>query len=134
MNIRWLSSGEVVEHINPAMALRGWAELNLDTCRVLAAFDEEGKIVEFFVLQLFPLLGPLLRVDNEARDAGDTTRSLVTKMQEYLEAEEARGFLAVADSPVTKRLCERFGMQKLKSPVYGFMRGEVDEVDPSEVM
>lgn len=123
MKVRWLAPGEVLEHVNPVLAARGWAELNLDTCRVLAAFDEEkGHIVEFFVLQLFPLLGPLLRTDNEKRDAGETTRELVKQMEEYLEAEQARGYLAIADSPVTVRLCERFGMTKMESPVYGFVR------------
>lgn len=129
MTTRWLSGGEIVEHVNPVLAARGWAELNLDTCRVLGAFDEEGEghLVEFFVVQLFPLLGPLLRVDNEKRDAGETTRELATLMYDYLIAEEARGFIAVVDSPVTKRLCERFGMTPLESPVYSFLK-KPDEV------
>lgn len=123
---RWLTSEEILEHVNPALAAKGWAELNLETCRVLGAFAEDGHMVEFFVLQLFPLLGPLLRVDNEMSDAGETSRGLVTKMQEYLENEQARGFFAVADSPFTERLCRRFGMETIKSPVYGFVRARDD--------
>ena len=124
MNIRWLTNEEIVEQVNPALALRGWAYLNLDTCRVLGAFHEDGHLLEFLVLQLFPLLGPLLRIDNVDRDAGETTRTLLTGMQEYLEKEEARGFFAVADSPMTERLCRRFGMSKIESPIYGFVRVE----------
>lgn len=119
MTTRWLIDSEIMEFVNPALAKRGWAELNLDTCRVRGAFVD-GEIVEFFVLQLFPLLGPLLRTDNEKRDGGDTTRVLVQDMQEYLEKEKARGFFAIAESPFTKRLCERFGMKQLEAPVYGF--------------
>lgn len=126
MKIRWLASGEILEHINPVMAQRGWAALNLETCRVLAAFDEDGHIVEFFVLQLFPMLGPLLRIDNEKRDAGETTRELAKQMYDYLLAEDARGFMAIAESPVTQRLCERFGMTKFEAPVYGFIHVAVE--------
>ena len=130
MKLRWLSQGEVLELVNPVCAARGWAELNLDTSRVLGAF-EDGQLVEFFVLQLFPLLGPLLRVDNEKRDGGETTRKLVTEMQDYLEKEQARGSFAVAESPVTRRLCERFGMKPLNVPVYSFVpvaEGKKEEV------
>lgn len=123
MKIRWLERGEILEYVNPALAAKGWAELNLDICRVAGAFDEaDGHMVECFVLQLYPLLGPLLRTDNEQRDSGATSRSLVRFMQEYLEREEARGLFAVADSPVTERLCERFGMSRIEVPVYGFVR------------
>lgn len=121
MTTRWLKDAEIVKDVNPALALKGWAELNLETCRVLGAFDEEGRLLEVFVLQLFPLLGPLLRVDNEQRDGGGVTRQLVTAMQEYLESSEARGFMAVAESPVTQRLCQRFGMTPFSVPVYGFV-------------
>lgn len=122
METRWLNSGEIVEKVNPALLQHGWPALNLETCRVMGAFNDDGKLVEFFVLQLFPMLGPLLRTDNVTRDAGETTRALVSEMQAYLEKEEARGFLAIADSPMTERLCRRFGMSKLESPVFGFVR------------
>lgn len=119
--VRWLVDAEIIEHVNPALAARGWAELNLDTCRVLGAFSEDGSMEEFFVLQLFPLLGPMLRINNEKRDAGETTRELAEFMYDYLQKEQARGFFAIAESPFTKRLCMRFGMKPLDAPVYGFV-------------
>lgn len=123
--------GEILEHVNPALKRKGWAELNLDTCRVLASIDEEGNIVEFFPIQLFPLLGPMLRVDNEKRDAGETTRALAAEMYEYLIAEKARGFLAIAESPITQRLCERFGMTKVRHPVFEFVPA-IEEAEPEK--
>ena len=70
----------------------------------------------------------MLRVDNELRDAGETSRSLASDMYDYLMKEDARGFLATVDSPVTERLCKRFGMTRLESPVYGFMADKKAEV------
>lgn len=121
MKTRWLSKGEILEHVNPVMAAKGWAELNLESCRVLAAIDEvDGHIIEFMVIQLFPLLGPMLRID-EAKDSGATSRALAQQMYDYLLTENARGFLAIAESPFTKRICERFGMEPLDYPVYSFV-------------
>jgi len=68
----------------------------------------------------------MVRLDNERRDAGETSRELATKMYDYLQAQEARGFFAIADSPVTARLCERFEMKKIEAPVYGFVRTAVE--------
>ena len=124
--VRWLQPAEIVEHVNPALARNGWAELNLDTCRVLGSFDDDG-LVEVLVLQLFPLLGPMLRLDNEKRDGGETTRELAEFMFVYLQKEQARGFFAIAESPFTKRICVRFGMKPLESPVYGFVNSPVPE-------
>lgn len=117
MTYRWLTPEEIVRDVNPALASRGWSELNTEVARVLGAFDGDTP-VEVFALQLFPFLGPLLRVDNTYRDNGEVSRVLAQEMEDFLAANEARGCLAIADSPVTERLCQRFGMRRLDSPVF----------------
>lgn len=117
MTYRWLTSDEILRDVNPALAARGWSELNTEVARVLGAFDG-GSLIEVFAIQLFPLLGPLVRVDNTYRDNGEVSRVLAQEMEEFLATNEARGCLAIADSPVTERLCQRFGMRRLESPVF----------------
>ena len=121
MDIRWLTDDEIVSLVNPALQKRGWAELNVNpaapTCRALGGFWD-GVLVEAFAFQLFPVLGPMLKVDNTFRDNGDTSRALAAKMEEWLGEVSARGYLAIADSPVTERLCVRYGMTKIESPVF----------------
>lgn len=122
VTFRWLSNFEIENLVNPAMERRNWAALNINstlpTCKVIGAFAEDGSLVEFFALQLYPILGPMLRTDNEARDGGDTSRTLANLMQAFLEESNARDFMAIANSPMTERLCSRFGMEKLSVPVY----------------
>lgn len=119
MIYRWLEPDEIVALVNPVLAHRGWPQLNADRAvsRVMGAFDAEN-LVEIFVLQLFPLLGPMLRIDNTLRDNGCTSRELSRRMEEFLAENQARGWMAIADSPVTERLCERHGMQRIASPVF----------------
>lgn len=114
---RFLTDSEIVDEANPALALRGWPQLNTATARVLGAFDGE-TLVEIFALQLMPMLGPMLRIDNERRDNGIVSRELAEKMSEYLTENEARGYVTIADSPLTERLCERHGMKRVESPVF----------------
>ena len=117
MEFRWLTEEEVLSLVNPVLASRGWAELNVECCRVLGAL-QDGQLVEFFALQLFPLLGPLMRSDNTVRDDGATSRELARMMVEYLTAEQARGWIAIAESPVTERLCVRYDMKRVEHPVF----------------
>lgn len=112
---RWLTPDEILTIVNPLLAHRGWAELNVDIARVYGAFEDE-LCVEIMALQLYPVLGPLLRIDGS--DAGETTRMLAAHMETYLVESECRGVLAIADGPVTERLCKRMGMTKVLSPVY----------------
>lgn len=118
MTIRWLTDEEVLGIVNPACAQRGWAQQNTGMCRVLGAFYESGELIEFFVLQMYPMLGPLLRLDNINVDGGEVTRELTKRMEEYLIETNARGYMTIADSPLTVRLCERFGMTRVESPVF----------------
>lgn len=118
---RWLSNQEIEELVNPVLRLRGWAELNINelqpTCRVLGAVVD-GELIESFTFQMQPLLGPLVRHNNELRDSGETTRALVAVMGDWIKTVNARDCMVVANSPMTVRLCERFGMKKLIDPVY----------------
>lgn len=118
MTIRWLTDEEVLGIVNPACAQRGWAQQNTGMCRVLGAFYESGELIEFFVLQVYPMLGPLLRLDNINVDGGTVTRELTKRMEEYLIETNARGYMTIADSPLTERLCLRFGMTRVESPVF----------------
>jgi hypothetical protein len=133
MERRWLRNSEIEDFVNPALKAKGWAELNLDTCRVMGAFADDGHLIEFLVIQLYPLLGPMLRVDNEHRDSGATSRALAEDMYAYLEREQARGFFAIAESPVTRKLCERYGMKPVAFPVYGFVNESKDSEIPELV-
>lgn len=122
MNYRWLTNEEIETLVNPVMKIRNWAELNINeqfpTCRVLGAFLDDGELIETLVMQMYPVLGPLVRINNELRDSGETSRRLSVIMEAFLTDTGARDFMAVANSPVTARLCERFGMKKLDVPVY----------------
>lgn len=115
MTYSWLTAEEIIS-INPVLAFRGWAQLNTETARVLGAYDDDRKLVEIMAIQLYPLLGPLLRLDGT--DAGETTRELATRMEAYLIENDVRGVLAVADNPVSERLCKRMEMTKVLNPVY----------------
>jgi len=122
MTFRWMESDEIETLVNPALKLKGWAELNIcedrPTCRVLGAFGQDGELVEFFAFQMYALLGPMCRVDNSIRDSGETSRQLATVMYDFLQQSNARDFLVVANSPISERLCERFDMQRVDAPVF----------------
>ncbi len=131
---RWLETSEIEDYVNPVLKQRGYAELNLNevnpTCRVLGAFLEDSSLVESFTFQMLPFLGPLLRHDNSIRDSGETSRQLATVMYDFLVGVDARDFLVIANSPISERLAERFGMKTVEVPVYMNHPGqpEVSEV------
>lgn len=113
--IRWLSEDEIIDLVNPALKAKGWPMVNTSACRVLGAFEGD-RLQQFLVLQLIPSLGPMLRV--EGSDSGDTSRELAAQMFEYLIRSDARGCLTIADSPATARLCERYHLKQIESPVF----------------
>jgi hypothetical protein len=130
ISYRWLEPKEISDLVNPVLEARGWALLNVNeeipTCRVLGAWEELEEVppnlLEVFVFQLYPLLGPLIKIDNSHRDSGEVSRTLAKGMEEFLSEVQARGYLAIADSPITERLCKRFSMTKVESPVFNFSR------------
>lgn len=117
MEYKWLTEDQIEAAVNPALKIRGMAQLNTSVARVLGAFEGD-TLISFVAVQLFPILGPLLKTDNQFSDDGTVSRELVSKMHTYLDESNVRGVLVVADSPLTSRLCERHGMSKLESPVY----------------
>jgi hypothetical protein len=117
--IRWLTNEEIELWVQPVLAQRGWALLNISdsqpTCRVLAAFDGP-KFISFMVLQLFPVLGPAW-ADDDHRD-GVISRVLADRMHEYLVNVRARGAVTICENLVSARLAERHGMKQITDPVY----------------
>ena len=111
---RWVE-GEELRLIEPVLKARGWASMNGKTCRALCAF-ENGALVGFHVLQLFPHAEPIW-VDKAHRGSG-IAEDLADKMMEFLAEMNTRGFMVVADSPAAVQLCEKHGMRKVSSPVY----------------
>jgi hypothetical protein len=116
MTIRFLTDDEVANLVNPDMAKQGWAMLNVATARVAGIFDGD-RLIKTLTLQLFPVLGPLLE-HNRKPDSGEATRELVSFMETYFLEAQARGWMVIADSPITERLCKRYGMTEMKSPVF----------------
>lgn len=121
MNYRWLEINEIEELVNPEMERRGWARLNINeaqpTCRVLGAFTDDGTLYESITFQMVPMLGNLVK-HVDAADSGEVSRRLSTIMYEWLIECNARDWMAVANSPVVARICERFGMRPITVPVY----------------
>jgi len=124
MTYRWLEPAEL-DLVNEACRKHGYAQLNINpdrpTARVLGAFWDE-QLIEVFCFQLYPVLGPMLKVEPTFRDDGTTARTLAKIMHDFLEEAQARGYLAIADSPMTERLCERYNMKRLESPVFEYVR------------
>lgn len=94
--------------------------LNKFTSRVLVAEDETG-LCGFYVLQLIPHAEPLWTAPRVR--GTEVARALATQMKDYLDEADARGYMAVADNPIAARMCESFGMQRIVSPVYAFIKG-----------
>lgn len=128
MTYRWLEQNELESLVNPALKDKGYAELGfngscecgraLPTARVLGAFLDSGELVETFTLQMMPFLGPLLKHDDSIRDSGETSRQLATIMFDFLMRAKARDFIVIANSPISRRLCERFQMKQVECPVF----------------
>src|SRR5688572_5760510 len=110
----WLE-GNQTQIVEPILAERGWTSLNNRTCRVLCAYSGT-RLIGFHVLQLFPHAEPLW-VARDQRGTG-LAETLVDKMMEFLAEVQVRGFMVVADTPATVKLCERHGMKRVDSPVY----------------
>jgi len=116
---RWLSNEDIADWVNPECQRKGWIQFNVNeetpTCRVLGAFDGPA-LIGFFGFSLLPHLGPLF-VDQDHRN-GTVSAQLAEKMAEFMFEVNARGALMVADSPVTERMAQKFGLEHVKSPVF----------------
>jgi len=116
---RWVGGREASaadwDAIEAVLAARGWMSLNRQTCRIRVA-EQDGVIVGFSVFQWLPYCGPLY-VAPSHRGTG-LAEQLSDDTIGFLEECNARGWIAVADSPFAKKLCEAHGMTRLESPVY----------------
>jgi hypothetical protein len=116
---RWmdgpLSTNEDWVRLDNLLEKRGWSPLNREMSRILIA-ERDGNIIGFSVLQMLPFAGPLF-VERNHRGSGIADK-LAADTINYLVDCNARGWFVIADSPHVPKLCERFGMEKVQSPVY----------------
>jgi hypothetical protein len=111
LELKWLEGQDAVNKLNPILQVRNWTLLNPATCRALVA-EEDGEVKGFCVLQMFPMVGPF-----ESQDPS-VTLPLVREMKDFLDRVGARGYLVIADSEWTKKICEYQDLQKVESPVF----------------
>ena len=102
--------------IDIMLATRGWMSLNRNTTRALIAESPDGVIQGFNIFQMIPFLGPLYVLPS-ARGTG-IAEDLSAKMVDFMQEVQARGYIAIAQSPHAVKLCENLGMKKVESPVY----------------
>jgi GNAT superfamily N-acetyltransferase len=119
LTYRWIDGFAATEAewdlIDSMLAARGWMALNRNTSRILLA-EVGGQIQGFHVFQMIPYCGPL-HVSKKYRGTG-LAEELADKMQDWLVEVNARGWIAVTESPYAAKLCEARGMERLPSPVY----------------
>ena len=117
MTLRWMEGPEAADVLNPIIASRQpeWKLLNPRTCRALVALDEDGCLLRFCVIQLYPVLGPELAIDSD-------TASMFAIHRELREYMKGTKFLVVAEHPITEKLCVREGFDRVTEPVF---RGKV---------
>jgi len=115
VTFRWLE-GDDIKQIEPRLAARGWASLNPQTSRVLAAYDENDQLIGFNVCQLMPYLGPA-EIDREWYGSG-LMEEMADHMHEELSLLRTRGVILVADNPIVAKVAADHGMTKVDSPVF----------------
>jgi hypothetical protein len=113
---KWLVGQELIDAVDPILQTKGWTALNIHTSRGLCEFNAEGRCIGFTCLQLFPHVGPQWVAD-DYRGTG-ISESLAEEMWNYLQEVNCRGFLVVADSPHSEKLCKAKKMTLVTSPVY----------------
>jgi hypothetical protein len=115
---RWVdgatASDEDWSRIDKVAAARGWMSLSRDFSRILIA--ERGEEFGFLTFQALPYLGPLY-VSPRLRGSG-AAAGLVNRMMTELHASHARGFVVIAESMHTARMCEELKMERVEYPMY----------------
>jgi hypothetical protein len=119
VSYRWVDNSTISQEdwdkVESILASRGWMSLNRNTpIRILIA--EQGRKMAFFIFQWLPYCGPMF-VPPSLRGTG-VAKELATKMVEFLLESQARGWVATAESEHAAKLCEKFGMSLLETPVY----------------
>jgi len=113
---KWLVGQELIDAVDPILQAKGWTALNIHTSRAVCYFNAEGRCIGFSCLQLFPHVGPQWVAD-DYRGTG-ISESLADEMWDYLKEVQCRGFLVIADSPHSEKLCREKKMTLVESPVY----------------
>lgn len=125
MRYRWITgveaSQEDWDRIESICASRGWMSLNRElTLRILLVEDDEG-LCGFLPLQLIPHTEPMWTAP---RIRGtEVAAEMARQMKQFLDENDARGYLVIAESPFAAKICEHFGMHRVVSPVYAYIRG-----------
>jgi hypothetical protein len=119
MELRWLEGPEAAQKLNPMIEAQGWIPLNGSenpvTTRARVAFGDSGEVVGFFVLQLFPMVGPVL-IQPDGKP--ELFRQLMRDMLVFFSDSNARGWMVVAENEKVADLCELLKMQRVEFPVY----------------
>jgi hypothetical protein len=119
VSYRWIDGPDATEEewdrIDQVLASRGWMSLSRTFTRIRIA-EREGRIIGFYVLQHIPHVEPMW-VDKREWGAG-VAEHLADDMQNFLTEVNARGFMAVCESPIAKKMCEARGMVQVHFPVY----------------
>jgi len=111
----WDASTDLWNQIDEIIAAQGWMSLNPNTTIIRLAIDNE-KVIGFMVLQALPHVGPAF-VD-EAYRGQNVAETLADDMVKYFQAVGGRGFVVIADSAHSEKMCKDRGMRKLQSPVF----------------
>jgi len=117
--LRWLDGSAAAEALNPLIEARGGMLLNGSDNPILTrarvAFDEDGDVQGYFVLQMIPFLGPMLVVHGS-----DPVlfRQLASDMLEFMRDSMARGWLIIAENPRIADICRDLGFRQETMPVF----------------
>lgn len=111
---KWLSGSEL-DILDPIFESRGWTPLDKTKTIAHCVFDDQGDLIAFNVAQKIAYVGPMW-IDPDFRGSG-VAEELADKMA-ILMASSGSTFIVVADNPASAKLCEKFGMKKVESPVY----------------
>ncbi len=112
VKLLWLH-GDDVHMLDDIIAHEGWTPLDANAV-ALTAIDDNG-VAGFHVLHLVPI--PTLWVRPDLRGTSLAV-DLATDMEKFLTDTNSKGFIVIADSPVSAKMCEKFGMRLVTSPVY----------------
>jgi Acetyltransferase (GNAT) family len=109
----WARETEAIDRVIEA---RGWMRLNKNTSRIRIAEDADGKLAGFYIFQMIGHAEPLyVRPSMRGTEVADR---LADDMEKWLLETDARGWVLMADSPITAKMAEKRGMVRVESPVY----------------
>lgn len=106
--------GEDIHMLDDIIAQEGWSPIS-ESAIAQVAIDEKG-IAGFHILQVKSHPEPLF-VRPDLRGTSLAVE-LATNMKAFLDTMGITNFIVVADDPAMARLCEKFGMRLVTSPVY----------------